>query len=1005
MLHINETMEYRTMNETAEGNYQDAILNACRKAFDNSLWNNVNRQFSADLIANTSKENCMYTELQKELDHCSEYAISVAFVTTSGWTPMSPAFEKADKAKKKGRLLTTDYLYFTDPKALRHLSQLENLDIRLFRTEGKTGFHTKGYLFRQDDLCRIIVGSSNLTQTAIMESHEWNARLVSKETGEFAQSVLREFDALWESENAKPLEDVIDEYEKEYRSRKAERDAVRLAATPELPVSLGRIEPNLMQRAFVEKVMRFYREGKKRALLISATGTGKTFAAAFAAREMAPKKTLFLVHREQIARQAMKSFLCVLAPGTRAALYTGSVKDERALEADIVFATMQTLSREEHARQFSEAHFDLIIIDEVHRAGAPSYGKIMAYFKPRFWLGMTASPDRPDGFDIYALFDHNIAGDIRLKTALEEDLLCPFHYFGVADVTLTTGEQLENVEDVRHIPVPQRVNYILERANFFGYSGDRVKGLVFCSTNEDARALSDEFNRRGYSTLALSGSDNQDKREEAIARLVQDEKRGALDYIFSVDIFNEGVDIKEVNQVIFQRPTESAIIFVQQLGRGLRKAPGKDFVVVIDFIGNYRDNFLIPIALSGDNSYNKDRIRRFLHTEKNYLHGVSTIHFDPIAEKTIYRLIDSARTNDMKLFRASYDILKRKLGRVPTLSDFDDYDEIDPCKFFDRKELRSYYAFLKKADPTYTVTLTARAAGMIAFFSTTFGHAKRPSEALLLEEILAGRTENLASRLRTRLRDELGFSASEAHLANVMAVLAGEFMKTTKEKTEAAAWAALKQKDGSYYVNEDFLDELGDADFRSQLEELIAFVKNRYRRVYSRRYKDTMLVLNESYTYEDVCRLLDWTRNLSAQNIGGYFYDKESKTLPVFINYEKADDAIRYEDRFVSRTRLIALSKTKRRVDSVDATHIYKREEADRENRIYLFVRRNKDDKEAKSFYFLGEMQADPKDGPKPVKLPAAEPDAKPVEAFEIHYRLETPVSEHLYHYITEGSV
>ncbi|EJX07832.1 protein containing DNA/RNA helicase [gut metagenome] len=223
------------------------------------------------------------------------------------------------------------------------------------------------------------------------------------------------------------------------------------------------------------------------------------------------------------------------------------------------------------------------------------------------------------------------------------------------------------------------------------------------------------MNRRGLKTLALTGADSQERRSEAIRRLTQETGGDSLDYLLTVDIFNEGVDIPEVNQVIFLRPTESAIIFVQQLGRGLRKAPGKEFVVIIDFIGNYRNNFLIPVALSGDNSYNKDRLRRFVHTDKDYLPGASTIHFDPIAERTIYRLIDAARTNDLALLRSSYAVLKRKLGRIPSLTDFDEHGEVDPVKFFDHASLGSYPAFLEKVEPALKETLTARAAKTLIF--------------------------------------------------------------------------------------------------------------------------------------------------------------------------------------------------------------------------------------------------------------------------------------------------
>ena len=309
----------------------------------------------------------------------------------------------------------------------------------------------------------------------------------------------------------------------------------------------------------------------------AATGTGKTYAAAFAVRELKPRRMLFVVHREQIARQAMASFRRVLGEDELTYGLLGGGQNEAG--ADCVFATMQTLARERVLGALDPKAFDVIIIDEVHRAAAESYKKIMAHFEPKLWFGMTASPDRPDGADIYALFDHNIAYEIRLSAALEEDLLCPFHYFGVKDVTVG-GMMLEDLSDFRLLTAEERVSNILDRAQYFGWSGPRVKGLVFCSRKEECAELSRLFNERGLMTVALTGEDEQSLREEAIYRLSHGVGDNRLDYIFTVDIFAEGVDIPEVNQVIMLRPTQSAIVFVQQLGRGLRKAPDLSLIPI-----------------------------------------------------------------------------------------------------------------------------------------------------------------------------------------------------------------------------------------------------------------------------------------------------------------------------------------------------------------------------------------------------------------------------------------
>src|SRR5699024_5900774 len=366
---------------------------------------------------------------------------------------------------------------------------------------------------------------------------------------------------------------------------------------------------------------------------VSATGTGKTYLSAFDVRRYRPKRMLFIVHREQILLQARADFKRVLGGiPTDFGLLSGSSKD---LDAKYLFTTIQTLSREDVLHSFNPDDFEYILIDEVHKAGAPSYLKVIEYFEPKFLLGMTATPERTDDFNIYELFDYNIAYEIRLQEALEEDMLCPFHYFGVTDFEYE-GELIDEYTLIPQLVTEERVQHIIDKINYYGYAGERLTGLIFCSRKEEAEKLSDAFNERGFRTLALTGDDKQEERLEAIEQL----ENGLLDYIITVDIFNEGVDIPRVNQVVMLRQTQSSIIFIQQLGRGLRKHESKDFVTIIDFIGNYKNNYLIPIALSGDHSQNKDNIRRRT-LETDYIKGVSTINFEQIAKEKIFESINT----------------------------------------------------------------------------------------------------------------------------------------------------------------------------------------------------------------------------------------------------------------------------------------------------------------------------------------------------------------------------
>ena len=552
---------------------------------------------------------------------------------------------------------------------------------------------------------------------------------------------------------------------------------------------------------------------------------------------------------------------------------------------------------------------------------------------------------------------------------------------------------LEDLSDFRLLTAEERVSNILDRAQYFGWSGPRVKGLVFCSSTMECIELSKLFNERGLMTVALTGNDEQSLREEVIYRLSHGVGDNRLDYIFTVDIFTEGVDIPEVNQVIMLRPTQSAIVFVQQLGRGLRKAPDKEFVVILDFIGNYQSNFLIPVALADDRSYNKDNMRRALAVDLRQIPGASSVHFDPIVRKRIYESIDRASVSDTKLIRTSYEQLKAKLGRIPGLLDFDRFGSIDAVKFFEK--FGSYYAFLEKYEKSFTTRLSTRAAGMLAFLSVKAGAGRRVSEAIVIRDLLAVRPD-----LETGLREGLaryGIEPSAAHLSSVFGFLSNRFVKTDDEAKQRAGMVFVEYDAAlGWRMAAELREELGrSAEFRTMLAELAGFMVSRYEARFSKRYAGTDLVLYEKYTYEDVCRLLNWPTNMNAQNIGGYFYEKTTKTMPVFVNYHKAEGAIAYEDRFVSPSHIVALSKTKRRTTSADADHIYKRTPEDKDNRIFLFVRRNKEDKgEAKAFYFLGEVEAQGE--PVPVTLPATGD-----RAFEIDYRLDVPVRSDIYAYVT----
>ena len=922
---------------------------------------------------------------------CDSFAISVAFITRGGITPLLQTLQELERRGVPGRILTTDYLSFSDPVALDTMASLSNIELRMYQTErAGNGFHTKGYIFRKSEEYRFIIGSSNLTQDALTRNMEWNTKIVSTDKGEMVNSVLMEFEKLWNTtEYTKSYAEFIEEYRRKYEEKqlfnKMVAEQKRIAKSEFIPsVEAYTLQPNSMQRAFIYNLLELRSKGVDKALLISATGTGKTYASAFAMREMGFKRVLFLVHRNQIAKQAKASFERVFGSRIKTGLVSGIKHD---YEADFVFATVQTLSKQENLERFPRDYFDACIYDEAHHTSAGSYKRVMDYFSPEFTLGMTATPDKRDdnieGRNIYEIFDHNIAYEIRLQQAMDEDLLCPFHYFGITDLAMISDEgnsREEQLENFRYLTSDDRVKYVMEQAAYFGYSGDRVKGLIFCNRIDEARELSRKFNAQGLRTVALSGVDSEETRAEAIERLtkdVQSEEDDYLDYIITVDIFSEGTDIVEVNQVIMLRPTQSPIIFIQQLGRGLRKASEKEYVVILDFIGNYKNNFMIPIALSG------------------VIPGASTIHFDEISRKRIFAAVDNANFSDIKLIKENYTNLKNKLGRIPRLRDFDDYGEMDVLRIFDNNSLGSYYKFLVKYEKEYEVRLASEEEKVIEFVSKKLASGKRIQELRLLNRMLAyAHRLSLFAGLQQELRLDYGIQMSEIQKENIINIMTNEFPAGASKNTYAECIFIEKDEGTDYHVSKSFEKMLANRDFYEILKELIEFGISRYERDFSDTYKGTDFVLYQKYTYEDVCRLLNWETNEVPLNIGGYKYDKKTKTFPVFINYDKSEDisdTTKYEDHFTSSSRLIAISKSGRSVASEDVQNFLHAKE--RGIQVHLFVRKNKDDKISKEFYYLGHMQASGK--VREFVMPNTDKTA-----VEIEWLLDVPVREDLYEYI-----
>ncbi|OPX45940.1 ATP-dependent RNA helicase SrmB [Ruminiclostridium hungatei] len=948
------------------------------------------------LINNYKSGQKVLTSIVNELNKCEEFFFSTAFITNSGVASLINVLKELEDKGVKGKIIASQYQNFTEPIALKRLISLKNIEVKIVV---ENNHHTKGYIFKRDDIFTIIVGSSNLTQDALSYNKEWNIKVTSLSEGSLLQQTMREFNYTFD--NAVTVTDEwIDEYQKIYQERtyKDNTNVIvkkRVAGTEAgyfidnqeniEPSMFYKISPNKMQIEALACINNLRDNGKDKALIISATGTGKTYLSAFDAKIFKPAKLLFVVHRENIANKAMESYRKVFGNSVSMGLLSGNSKD---FESDFLFCTIQTLSKDNIMKTFAQDYFDYIIIDEAHRSGANSYQNIIGYFKPRFLLGMTATPERMDGYDIFKAFDHNIAYEIRLNKALEENMLCTFHYYGISDIKIN-GQLINENADFNALTSNERVERIIEKSEFYGCDQGRVKGLIFCSRVEEARELSKQFNQRGYKTIALDGSSSEEQREIAIKQLEEDNISGEyLDYIFTVDIFNEGVDIPSVNQIIMLRPTQSAIIFVQQLGRGLRKNRNKEYLVVIDFIGNYSNNYLIPIALFGDNSYNKDTLRKLINSGNSFIPGSSTVNFDYITKQRIFEAINTATLNSKKDLFKEYNLLKYKLGKMPLMMDFIEHGSRDPYAFVEYSD--SYFNFVSKYDENFKEDLSVSERGYLEFYSKEIGNGKRIEDIIILEEVISNNKVSIES-IKQKILTDFSYLPSDETIESSINSLNCQFVKKQDFNKYNRPYS-IDVINGTIKISDKLESVLKRPVFKTFLNDIISYGKTAFSSDYSKENFIDGFKLYQKYSRKDACRILNWA---SDQSSTVYGYRIKNNTCPIFVTYNKSEhisESTKYKEDFINRQQFSWMTRPRVKMDSRETIELQNCENTGL--RILLFVK--KSDSEGSDFYYMGDVipcefkQTTTKDG-----------HGKVLPIVNIVYKLKQQVEEKMFEYIT----
>ncbi len=866
----------------------------------------VTSDYQMQLIDNDKK--LMIDSLIKNLLECQKFIFSVAFITKSGVALLKTTLLKLEAKAIPGTIICSDYLYFSEPDALSELTKFSNIELRI-NTEQK--MHEKGYFFIQENVVKVIIGSSNLTQNALTINQELNIELPlsynSKMYYQFENKLVKTY------KQAIKYEDIIESYRKNYQlNQQMKKQLVKPKLCLEMP------QPNQMQQLAVNHLQKDYCQGKTRSLVISATGTGKTFLAAFAVKKFNPKKMLFIVHRQLIAQKALETFKQVI-PEQKMQLYN---RENQEITADYLFTTIQTISRDHHLEQFNPNTFDYIIIDEVHHSGAKTYQKVIDYFTPKFLLGLSATPERSDDFNIYQLFNYNVSYELRLHEALKSELLVPFHYYGIADIV--NHENKAKVADFNQLISLERAKHIWEKSQFYGYSGSTLHGLIFVSTIKEANELANNLNLLGAKVEVLSANDSEQIRQKVIQQL----EKAVINYIITVDLFNEGIDIPCINQVIFLRRTSSSIVYIQQLGRGLRLNQNKEYLVVLDFIGNYDNDFLIPIALSGDKSFDKNKMLQFINNGTNLLPGASSIDFEEIAQKRILKHIAKVNLSQLSLIKQAYDQLYFKLGRIPLIYDFYQQKEIDPQLIFANKKFLSNVEFVEYFSKT-NLEINAIERKRLAFICQKFSPAKRIHEIAIIE---------LLMQKACTISELNDYIESKYHLSNQQLITENALMHLQILITQPM------------YINyEPIIEKIGSkyhllVENKIFLKDLIAYNTNYYLDNFK---NQSTLVPYKLYKKAELLRLL--LMKQGHGELSGYLFDHQQMKCVIYLNFDDMGAFGSFNNKIIDNNKLTWFS-TKNRYLTKNGQITNEGKLKNGEYEIHIMARRNR----SQYYYYLG---------------------------------------------------